>query len=95
MHKTHIFDQKNNAKKKRFYWPTYPIFFQTVTGNKEYFFLGLNLSIQVCLSVDEGARLFLEDLTKGEEYLLFPVSSLSKSLIKVREEQCTFGFYIS
>ena len=30
MHKTHIFDR-----------PTYPIFFQTVTGNKQHFFLGL------------------------------------------------------
>ena len=43
MHKTHIFDQKNYAKKKRrFYRPTYPIFFRTVTGNKQLFFLGLN-----------------------------------------------------
>ena len=37
MHKTHIFDQKNNAK-HFFYRPTYPIFFQTVTGNKQFIF---------------------------------------------------------
>ena len=40
MHKTHIFDQKNNAK-LFFYRPTYPILFQTVTGNKQFLFLGL------------------------------------------------------
>ena len=40
MHKTHIFDQKNNAKKKPL--PTYlPYFFRTVTGNKHFIFLGL------------------------------------------------------
>ena len=46
MHKTHIFDQKENAKKIYFYRPTYPIFLQTVTGNKQFLFLGL-------ISVDE------------------------------------------
>ena len=40
MHKTHIFDQKNNAKKNIL--PTYlPYFFQSVTGNKQLIFLGL------------------------------------------------------
>ena len=28
-------------QKKSFYRPTYPIFFRTVTGNKEFIFLGL------------------------------------------------------
>ena len=41
MHKTQIFDQKNNAKKK-FYRPTYPIFLRTVTGSKQFLFLGLS-----------------------------------------------------
>ena len=41
MHKTHIFDQKNNAKKHIF--PTYlPYFFRTVTGNKQFIYLGLS-----------------------------------------------------
>ena len=40
MHKTQIFDQKNNAKKNIF--PTYlPYFFRAVTGNKQLIFLGL------------------------------------------------------
>ena len=40
MHKTHIFDQKNNAK--NIFLLTYlPYFFRTVTGNKKYIFLGL------------------------------------------------------
>ena len=36
MHKMLIFEQKNNK-----FRPTYPIFLQTVTGNKQLFFLGL------------------------------------------------------
>ena len=40
MHNTHIFDQKNYAKKT--FLPTYlPYFFWTVTENKQLFFLGL------------------------------------------------------
>ena len=40
MHKTHIFDQNNNAKK--IFLPTYlPYFFRIVTGNKQLIFLGL------------------------------------------------------
>ena len=36
----HIFDQRNNAKK--IILPTYlPYFFRTVTGNKQFLFLGL------------------------------------------------------
>ena len=43
MHKTHIFDQKNNQKK--YILATYlPYFFQTVTGNKQFLFSGLNMS---------------------------------------------------
>ena len=42
MQKKKIFDQKNNAKKKKKYRPTYPIFFRTVTGNKQFLFLGLS-----------------------------------------------------
>ena len=30
-------------KKKIIHLPTYPIFFQTVTGNKQYFFLSLDM----------------------------------------------------
>ena len=43
MHKTHIFDQKNNAKK--FFLTDLPtlFFFWTVTGNKQFLFLGLIL----------------------------------------------------
>ena len=40
MRKTHIFDQKNNAKKINFnHLPT--LFFRTFTGNKQFIFLGL------------------------------------------------------
>ena len=36
MHKSHIFDPKNNAK--ILFLPTYlPYFFRTVTGNKQFF----------------------------------------------------------
>ena len=39
MHKTHIFEEKNIL-------PTYlTYFFQTVTGNKQYFSLGLMSSV--------------------------------------------------
>ena len=31
-------------QKNKNYRPTYPIFFQTVTGNKQYFFLGLSMN---------------------------------------------------
>ena len=43
MHKTHIFDQKKNPKKNFFYRLTYPIFLRTVTGNKQFIFLGLSI----------------------------------------------------
>ena len=42
MQKTHIFDQKNNQKKRKFYRPTYPIFFpdryrkQTISSFRPY-----------------------------------------------------------
>ena len=41
MHKTHIFDQKNNAKK--YFFTDLPTLFLggTVTGNKQFIFLGL------------------------------------------------------
>ena len=41
MHKTHIFDQKNNAKKKKFLLTYLTYFFRAVTENKQIFFLGL------------------------------------------------------
>ena len=41
MHKTHIFDQKNNAKKIFFTDLPSTLFFQAVTGNKQLIFLGL------------------------------------------------------
>ena len=41
MHKTHIFDQKELCKKNFFTDPTYPIYFRTVTGNKQFIFLGI------------------------------------------------------
>ena len=34
---------KYKKKKKKIYLPTYPIFFGTVTGNKQFFFLGLSI----------------------------------------------------
>ena len=47
MHKTHFLDQKNTAKKN--FLPTYlPYFFQAVTGNKQFIFLGL---MEKCYSV--------------------------------------------
>ena len=55
MQKTHIFDQKNNTKK--YILPTYlPYFFQTVTGNKQYFFLGLILPATGTLSQDRASN---------------------------------------
>ena len=42
MHKTHIYYQKNNAK-KIFFTNLPTLFFRTVTGNKQYFFLGLRI----------------------------------------------------
>ena len=36
MHKTHIFDQKNNAKKKN-YRPSYPIFFGPLQETNIFF----------------------------------------------------------
>ena len=35
--------KKKTKKKRRFYWPTYPISFLTVTGNKQFIFLGLSI----------------------------------------------------
>ena len=37
-----LLNTKKIKKKKKIYLPTYPIFFGTVTGNKQFFFLGLN-----------------------------------------------------
>ena len=42
MHKKHIFYQKNNAS-KIFFTNLPTLFFLTVTGNKQYFFLGLSI----------------------------------------------------
>ena len=44
MHKTHIFDQNDYAK--NYFFADLPtLFFQTVTGNKVYFFLGLTFAV--------------------------------------------------
>ena len=40
MHKTHIFDQKNNGKKHTFYRPTY-FFFRPLQETENIFFLAL------------------------------------------------------
>ena len=52
MHKTHISDQKYNAK-LFFYRPTYPIFSRSVTGNKQTKILGLILSFKLSILQDQ------------------------------------------
>ena len=74
MHKTHIFDQKNNPPKNCFYRSTYPILFQTVTGNKQFLFLGLKHivpSIFRCAISEsglEGSRLAYSVLLRAVVY---------------------------
>ena len=57
MHKTHIFDQKKNNGKKNLKITdlTYPIFFRTVTGNKQLIFLGLIIAI---INISSAVGLF-------------------------------------
>ena len=69
MHKTHIFDQKNNAKKIKDYWPTYPIFFRTVTGNKQFLFLGLIIDPADMFSA------FTETIVFGEINKIGPIQT--------------------
>ena len=48
MHKTHIFDQKNNAKS--FYRPTYPIFSGPLQETN-HIFLGLKGTMEIAISI--------------------------------------------
>ena len=79
MHKTHIFDQKKKCKFFFFtYLPTYPIFFHTVTGNKQYFFLGLVRVHQYVIVVwnqpDESQTSGVVRYTKKQPGTLYPYS---------------------
>ena len=46
-----LLNTKKKKKKKKIYLPTYPIFFGTVTGNKQFFFLGLMIVAFISLVV--------------------------------------------
>ena len=43
-------------QKKFFYRPTYPIFFRTITGNKQLLFLGLKVTINNILGATVNSR---------------------------------------